>query len=149
MVQCVNMGDEVLRYRFMVSGTVGETHAVASAANVVNAEMFVKLSVGKERCRIGGVVELGVVAVCAVGGSFKVTDILGVAVGAENIHLVEDVITIVSCITVEASVNTIDEQAAAWKAFVEHARVVTVLDDIILVRVAAGDFIYVAPVAFP
>ena len=133
----------------MIYGAVSETHAVASLADVIDAELFVGLTVGKKRCRVGMMVKLGAVAVFTKGSLSKIANVGDAAVGTEDVHFIEDVVAVVSCVAVETSVDTIDEQTSVGKTFIEHARIVTVLNDIILVRVAAGDFIGVSAVSFP
>ena len=149
MVRRIDVCDKILGNGFVIRRAVGETHAVASAANVKDTKVLVDLSVGKKRSRIGLVIELGLASIGTEGGSVEIARAKDAAVGAEDVHFVEDVVAVVARIAIETGVDAVDEQAAIRKTFIEHALVVTVFDDVILVWVVGGDSVRIASVAFP
>ena len=112
VVLCVDVGHEVVWDDFVIHRAVGEAHAVAAFADVVDAELLVNLPVGIERHWVGRVVEDGVAEFDAVGGCVGVARIVDVAVGMEDIHLVELVFAVIAGIAVIARVDAVDEQAA-------------------------------------
>ena len=149
MVRRIDVCDKILGNGFVIRRAVGETHAVASAANVKDTKVLVDLSVGKKRSRIGLVIELGLASIGTEGGSVEIARAKDAAVGAEDVHFVEDVVAVVARIAIETGVDAVDEKTAIRKTFIEHALVVTVFDDVILVWVVGGDSVRIASVAFP
>ena len=149
MRQAVDMSDEMAGRRNMVERAVGEAHAVAPHADVVNGALPVDgLSVGQEDLWVGVLAELRPVALGAEVGLVQIARIVHIAVGTKEIDLVEDIDAIPSSVAVVTCVNAIDQQSSVGHIRVEDVIMVAVFQKKGLVGVE-GYPVCIAAVALP
>ena len=79
----------------------------------------------------------------------KVASFVDATAWAEQIHLIESVVAVPSCIAIETRVDAVDEQSPVRNMAVEEVVSVAVFDNDVLVRVAGPDTVSIAAVAFP